>query len=164
MGKHASDLPPDPAAEWRSIWHVTWEDSQGQEIEIAPWLRGALRVLINGTLGVVVVGALVFSSYQLINSSPVGLQLGIELGAVPFVSGVPAGEARRRRRHAFGAAAQTAYILVSAALAAGLPVLLHFSLIGDSSVNGFSLAALLVEFVFGLLVLSLRFGDFQRPE
>jgi hypothetical protein len=155
MGRHASGPPPDPAAEWRSIWHVTRVNSQGQEVEIALWLRIAIRVSVNGALGLVLVGALLFSSYQLLDSSPNGALTSIELIAVPFASGVVAGEIRRRRRHVFSASVQTTYIIVLVCLAAGVPVLLHFS---------YDVAALIVAFVFGLPALSLRLDDFPTAD
>jgi hypothetical protein len=112
---------------------VTWVNRQGQEVEIAPWLRVVVRVLVNGTLGVVLVGSLVFSSYQLINSSPAGMLLGIEVAVVPFAAGVIAGETRRRRRHVFSAAARNAHIVILASLAASMPLLLHCSWSGRRS-------------------------------
>lgn len=158
MARHASGPPPDPAAEWRSIWHVTRVNSQGQEVEIGLWLRIAIRVSVNGALGLVLVGALLFSSYQLFDSSPAGALPSIELIAVPFASGVVAGEIRRRRRNVFSASIQSAYIIVLACFAVGVPALLHF---GRSPNDAFEVAALIVAFVFGLLALSLRLDDFQ---
>lgn len=75
---------------------MTWVNGQGEDVELAAWLLMAIRVLVNGALGVVLVGALVFSSYQVIDSSRPGMVLVVELAAVPFASGVIAGEIRRR--------------------------------------------------------------------
>ena len=146
------------------MWHVTWVNGQGQEIEIAAWLRVAGRILINGVLGVAFVGSVVFSSYQLINSSQGGAMPSVEFAAVPFVSGVIAGEIRRRRRHAFRTAIQATYILIMAGLVAGMPFLLYFSRFGRSPVNAFDVAAAFAAFLLGLLALSLRFDDFRDPD
>lgn len=125
MGRHVSDPPPDPAAEWRSIWHATWVNGQGQEVETAPWLRVAVRVLLNGALGVALLGAVVFSTYQLTDPNPGAALLSAGFGAVTFAAGAIAGEIRRRRRRVFSAAAKTAYIVLLAGFIGGMPLLLH---------------------------------------
>ena len=142
---------------------MTWVNGQGEEIEVAAWLRVACRILINGVLGVAFVGSVVFSSYQIINSSQGGALPIVEFAAVPFVSGVIAGEIRRRRQHVFRTAVRAAYTLVMAGFVAGMPVLLYFSQFGRSPVNVFDVAAALVAFLLGLLALSLRLNDFQDP-
>jgi drug/metabolite transporter (DMT)-like permease len=164
MGRHASGPPPDPAVEWRSIWHATWVNDQGQEVEIAPWLRVVFRVLLNGALGVALVGSVVFSSLQLTDPNPGGALLSAAFGAVTFGAGVTAGEIRRRRRYPFSATARSTYVVTLASFVAGMPLLLHFSSqLGHAPLNDFDVAALLATFLCGTAALSIRFDDFHEP-
>lgn len=152
MGRHASGPPPDPAEEWRSIWHVTRVNSQGEEVEFAPWVRLVTRVLINGGLGLLLVGAWIFSAYQVADPYSGGTLSAAEFAAVAFVSGVIAGEIRRSR-HPHPARARTLFFLILSCLLGSLPLLLHFRT-----------AALIVALLTGSMALALRFDDFERTE
>lgn len=152
MGRHASGPPPDPVDEWRSIWHVTRVNSQGEEVEIAPWVRLVARVLINGGLGLFLVGAWIFSAYEVADPYSGGAQSAAEFAAVAFVSGVIAGEIRRSR-HPYPAGARIPFFLILSCLLGSLPLLPQFRM-----------AALIVALLTGSMALSLRFDDFERTE